>query len=231
MSENKRGDLSQLGEQTDKRSRLAPWVASIRTLGPRHRARIERHLQALDEHDRYLRFGYMANDEQIHRYVQGLDFERDVIFGIYNRRLELIAMAHLAYALDKHCESCAEFGVSVLKSARGHGYGGKLFDRAVKHARNNGVQLMFIHALSENMAMLKIARKAGAQVEQDGSESRAYLRLPPATFDTIVSEMIEEKLAQTEYGLKRQARQFWDFLQSLQEVRRGVREGRHKSSP
>ena len=50
------------------------------------------------QHDRYLRFGYAATDEQIERYVDGLDFERDEIFGIYNRRLELIAMAHLAFA-------------------------------------------------------------------------------------------------------------------------------------
>lgn len=30
-------------------------------------------------------FGYAANDEQVRRYVSGLDFERDEIFGIYNR--------------------------------------------------------------------------------------------------------------------------------------------------
>ena len=75
-----------------------PVVVPIRSLGPSHRHRIAKHLLALDEHDRYLRFGYAANDEQIGRYVQGLDFERDDIFGIYNRKLELIAMAHLAFA-------------------------------------------------------------------------------------------------------------------------------------
>ena len=32
----------------------------------------------------------------------------------------------------------AEFGVSVLKAARGRGYGARLFDRAVMHARNEG---------------------------------------------------------------------------------------------
>ena len=69
----------------------------IRSLGPGHRERIATHLLALDAHDRYLRFGYAANDEQIQRYVDGLDFERDEIFGIYNRKLELIAMAHLAF--------------------------------------------------------------------------------------------------------------------------------------
>lgn len=211
-------------------SRLAPWVASIRKLGPGHRERIAKHLLALEGHDRYLRFGYAATDEQIRRYVDGLDFERDDIFGIYNRRLELIAMAHLAHSVDRNFDACGEFGVSVSKSARGRGYGGKLFDRAVMHARNEGVHLMFIHALTENTAMLKIARKAGATVERDGSESEAYLRLPPATFDSRITEMLEEQIAQTDYSLKRQAKQFWDFLAGLQEVRRGVRDARHKSS-
>jgi len=52
------------------------------------------------------------------------------------------------------------------------------------HARNEGVSMVFIHALTENTAMLKIARKAGATVQRDGSESEAYLEIPPASFDT-----------------------------------------------
>lgn len=210
-------------------SARAPWVAVIRRLGSRHRGRIARHLQALDERDRYLRFGYLANDAQIQAYVDTLDFERDGVFGIYNRKLELVAMAHLAHSVDKSFDACAEFGVSVLPSVRGHGYGSKLFGRAVRHARNEGVHLMFIHALSENKAMLNIARKAGATVEHDGSEASAYLRLPPATFESQVTEMLEEQLAQTDYRLKVQAKQFWAFLTGLQDVRRGVRDARHKS--
>ncbi|HSH90420.1 MAG TPA: GNAT family N-acetyltransferase, partial [Ramlibacter sp.] len=35
-------------------------VVPIRSLGPSHRDRIAAHLLALDEHDRYLRFGYPA---------------------------------------------------------------------------------------------------------------------------------------------------------------------------
>jgi GNAT superfamily N-acetyltransferase len=199
-------------------------MVPIRSLGPGHRERITAHLLALDEHDRYLRFGYMANDEQITRYADGLNFERDEIFGIYNRKLELIAMAHLAFSVSPECRSCAEFGVSVLKHARGRGYGARLFDRAVMHARNEGVELMFIHALSENKAMLKIAHNAGATVERDGSESEAHLRLPPATLDSRVSELVEAQFAEMDYKLKTQAKQFRDFLAGLQATRRGVRE-------
>ena len=207
-----------------------PLMIPIRSIGPSHGTRIAAHLLSLSPEDRYLRFGYMANDEQIQRYVDGLNFERDEIFGTYNRKLELIAMAHLAYSTDPQLKSCAEFGVSVLASARGRGYGSRLFDRAVIHARNDGVDMMFIHALSENTAMLNIARKGGATIERDGSESEAYLKLPPADLDSRVTEMVEEQIAQTDYRLKVQAKQFWSFLSTLQDVRCGVREARDKSA-
>jgi GNAT superfamily N-acetyltransferase len=217
--------MTEILEVSKTRSVMVP----IRSIGVTHRERIATHLMALDEHDRYLRFGYAATDEQIDRYVLGLDFDRDDIFGVYNRKLELIAMAHLAFSRDPEHLECAEFGVSVLKKARGRGYGARLFERAVIHARNEGVELLFIHALSENTAMLKIARNAGATLERAGSETDAYLRLPPATLDSRMSEMLEEQLAQTDYRLKVQAKSFWDFLSGVQEVRRGVQDARHKS--
>ena len=210
---------------------VQPVMVPIRSIGPSHGERIAAHLLSLTAQDRYLRFGYMANDEQVKRYVDTLNYVRDDIFGIYNRKLELIAMAHLAFSADAKLSSCAEFGVSVLAKARGRGYGSRLFDRAVMHARNEGVGMMFIHALSENTAMLNIARKGGATIERDGSESEAYLKLPPADLDSRMTEMLEEQIAQTDYRLKVQAKQFWSFLTTLQNVRRGVRDAREKSSP
>ena len=207
-----------------------PSLVPIRSLGANHRDRIAQHLLDLSEHDRYLRFGYAANDEQIQRYVDKLDFERDEVFGIYNRKLTLLAVAHLAYSADAQCDACAEFGVSVCESARGRGYGARLFDRAAMHARNDGVSLMFIHALSENTAMLKIARNAGATVERDGCESEAYLRLPPATLDTRLTELVEEQIAQTDYRIKSQAKHFWGFLAGLQALRRDVQQAERNSA-
>ncbi len=205
-------------------------VVPIRPIGPGERHRITRHLLALDAADRYLRFGYAASDEQISRYVAGLDFKRDEMFGIYNRKLELIAVAHLAFAADERHRDCAEFGVSVSKHARGRGYGTRLFERAVVNARNEGVAMLFIHALSENVAMLKIARSAGAVVERSGSESEAHLRLPGATFDSRMSEIVTDHLAEVDYQWKQRARQFWRVLAGVQEVRRGMRDARDRSA-
>ncbi len=202
----------------------------IRSLSSNHRDRIAVHLLALSEEDRYLRFGFAANDEQIKRYVAQLNFERDDIFGIYNRRLELIAMAHLAFSMDSDLSACAEFGVSVSSHVRGRGYGARLFDRAAMHACNEGISRMFIHALSENRAMLRIARQAGATVERFGSESEAHLLLPPATLDTRLTELMDEQLAQTNYQIKVQVKQFWDFLATVQALRRDVHAAEQNSS-
>lgn len=198
-------------------------VVPIRSLGPAHAPRILVHLLSLDAQDRYLRFGYAATDEQIGRYVAQLNFERDELFGIFNRRLDLIAMAHLAFSVDQQRVSCAEFGVSVLRNARGRGYGRRLFERAVMHARNEGVSELFIHALSENTAMLKIARQAGALIVRDGSESEANLHLPPADFDSRVTELLSEQVALTDYHLKAQVRQLRGVYALLQGLRRGLR--------
>ena len=201
------------------------WVP-IRALAPRHRPRILAHLLALADSDRYLRFGYPATDEHIRRYVEGLNFERDEIFGIFNRRLQLVAMAHLAYAVEPDLSTCAEFGVSVSAHQRGRGLGARLFDHAVVHARNNGVRQLFIHALSENAPMLRIARKAGATVQREGSESEAWLRLPEATLDSQLSGLLQDQAAELDYRLKQQAQGFLRVLAALQEIRQGVREAK-----
>lgn len=207
-----------------------PVLVPIRAIGPGERVRIATHLLALEQHDRYLRFGYSASDEQVQRYVDGLDFERDELFGIYNRRLELIAMAHVAFAPAGQLSDCAEFGVSVSRHARSRGYGARLFERAMVTARNEGVGALFIHALSENAAMLKIARNAGATVVRSGSESEAHLQLPPATFDSRMSEIALDHFAEVDFRLKTRAKQFWGFLAGVQEIRRGVRDARDRTA-
>lgn len=183
------------------RPRPRQWVP-IRSLAQSHRPRMLSHLKALPDRDRYLRFGYAASDAQIARYVESIDFGQDDVFGVFNRRLELIALAHLAGLPAAHE---AEFGVSVLPKARGRGYGTRLFDHAVLHARNRGVDTLLIHALSENTAMLRIARNAGASVERDGGESLARLRLPPDDLRSHLDAFIESSAAEVDYRLKAQS--------------------------
>jgi GNAT superfamily N-acetyltransferase len=197
------------------------WIP-IRSLAPRHRPRILAHLLALGVDDRYLRFGHPATDAQIGRYVDLLDFERDEVFGIFNRRLEVVALAHLAYLGGIEPARAAEFGVSVLPQMRGRGIGARLFDRATLHARNRHVDTLIVHALSENTAMLRLARSAGAIVERDGADSQAVLKLPADTVGSHVEALFERQAAEVDYSFKRQAQRVSRLLEMIADVREGV---------
>ena len=205
-------------------------LVPIVPLSNEHLPEIMQHLKDLQDHDRYLRFGYTATDEHIKRYVEGLKFERDEIYGIFNSELEIIAMAHLALMKQDGREPSSEFGVSVAAHARGRGYGARLFERAVIHARNEKVYQMYIHALSENAPMIRIARKGGARIERDGSETEAYLSLPKRDLDSRLTEFVANQYAKTNYSIKEDAKRFWSFLAKVQEIRQGVRQGRHQAA-
>lgn len=196
------------------------WVP-IRDLHARHRRRILDHLLQLDEHDRYLRFGSQVSHEQMAKYVASIDFKRDEVFGVFNRKLHLVAMAHLAAMPGKgpHGDSsrgrAMEFGVSVLPSARGKGLGMRLFNHAIMHARNQHASHMMIHALSENAPMLRIAAKAGATVERDGPDAEAWLKLPPDTVGTHLDSSLHSLAAELIYRVKYRAMHVSDWVRLL----------------
>ena len=74
----------------------------------------------------------------------------------------------------------------------------------------------------ENTAMLRIVRRAGAKIERAGSESDAYLKLPPETLASQVEQIVGEGAAALDYQFKQQARMVDAFMDALTEVRAGV---------
>jgi GNAT superfamily N-acetyltransferase len=230
------GSPQQDDQMAVERSMRFRWVP-VRSLSERHRPRLLAHLVALDDADRYFRFGHPASDEQIARYVEGIDFRHDEVFGIFNRRLELIAIAHLAYQdTDVESESeaepgrLAEFGVSVLRRYRGRGFGSRLFEHSVLHARNRGVERLMVHALTENTPMLHIARNAGAVVERDGGESDAWLKLPPDDVGSHIDELLTEHAAELDYQVKRQGRRIVDLMGSITEASAHIHRSRKRDA-
>ena len=159
------------------------------------------HLLALDEADRHLRFGHSAHDDQLRHYVTQMNLERDEVLGVFDDRLVLVAMAHLAF--DSKSE-VAEFGVSVHPHLRGRGIGARLFDHALTHARNRGAHSMAIHIARENTSMLAIVRKAGAQISFDGGEAEAQLELAADTLGSQIEALVESQAANLDYRIKMQ---------------------------
>jgi hypothetical protein len=79
--------------------------------------------------------------------------------------------------------------------------------------------------------MLRIAKKAGAVVEHDGPETEAYLSLPRSSLDSRITEHIEDRVGQTDYALKVQAKQFWGVLAQLQAIRADTLNAQKRNAP
>ncbi len=167
------------------------------------------HLWSLGEQDRYLRFGNPLSDTAIETYVAHIDFATDTIFGVFNDKLELAAAGHFASIPDRADEAqvgrrAAEFGLSVAENARSKGLGTALFLRASSHARNLGIGMLFMHCLSENRAMMRIARKAGMDIQQTHGEADAYLTLKPGDMASAIEEGVQRQIALFDFTVKRQ---------------------------
>ena len=189
----------------------------VRELHAGYRQEILNHLLQLNDEDRRLRFGTQTLNEVIEHYVEGLNFNKDVIFGVFDLDLKLIGMAHLAYLPELQGQArAAEFGVSVLPKGRAQGIGTALLQRSAVHARNTQIETLYVHCLANNKAMMHLAQKAGMRVEYAYGDADAYLTLPPASTATIVEEAANEQWADMDYalkeGLKRSNQAWWWFL-------------------
>ncbi|WP_069264224.1 GNAT family N-acetyltransferase [Paraburkholderia nodosa] len=187
----------------------------VRVLTSADRERLLAHFLSLDSDDRLLRFGQAAPDHVIEKYVRSMDFTRDTVFGVFNHQLQLVGVGHLAYLPADGNGRTAEFGVSVLESARGQGIGSKLFERAAIRSRNTHVTTLYMHCLSRNSTMMHIAKKSGMKIEYAYGEADAYLSLEPADQSSIIAEMLQEQAAVFDYALKRQARQASKLMESI----------------
>jgi RimJ/RimL family protein N-acetyltransferase len=188
----------------------------VRELHAGHRAAILQHFLLLNDNDRRLRFGTQTPDPVIERYVEGLDFNQDTVFGIFDAQLSIVGLAHLAYLpVFKSKARAAEFGVSVLAEGRDQGFGTALLGRAAVHSRNTRIETLFVHCLANNRAMMHLAQKAGMSVEYAYGDADAYLKLPPANSSTIVEEATNEQWADFDYALKvnlKRSNNAWSWL-------------------
>lgn len=166
------------------------------------RDEIIRHLQQLSPQDRRLRFGTPTTDATIEKYMRGINFARDKVFGVFEHDLTLTGVAHLA--LDVGTDT-AELGLSVVPEHRGKGYGYALLSRAKLHARNLTYKKLYMHCLAENQVMIHLARKAGMTVVTEYGEADAHMVLGDGPLTDYTREAIHDQIALVDYLFKRQA--------------------------
>ena len=212
--------MKPLSSAPARTTRPAAYLATpVRELDDTHRADVLLHFLALGADDRHLRFGSPTSDAVIERYVANLDFSRDALFGVFNVALNLVGIAHLAYAPPtKDSPRTAEFGVSVLHGSRHCGLGAALLARAAVHARNTHIDTLFVHCLANNKAMMHLAQKLGMRVEFAYGDADAFLILPPANAQSILYEASQEHMADLDYALKaniKQSKQIWRWFYGM----------------
>lgn len=154
-------------------ARILDWVALIDRLQATDRETLREHFLALDEDDRRLRFGVFVSDSHIDRYVDGIDFVADNVYGVRGRGAGWLGIGHLSLG-----EGTAELGLSVMPDGRGRGLGAAIFRYAVVQASRRGANRLYMHCLTSNRAIVSIARSAGMSIESSGGESDAYLVVP-----------------------------------------------------
>lgn len=174
---------------------MAP--VSVLRLNDGARAALLVHFAALLPEDRRMRFGNSLSDAAVASYVEAIDLERDALFGVYDDRLALVGVAHVAFAGDQ-----AELGISVLDAHRGRGVGTALFARAAEHARNRFVSRLFMHCLGENQAIIRIARRAGMDIVTEAGDAEAHLSLPRASPESIAGEYVTDRFSLYDFALK-----------------------------
>ena len=160
----------------------------VHVLGVTDRDALHQHFARLDTLDLRMRFGRTPDRDWLRLYVDGIDFARDAVLGVREGAV-LTGVAHVALF-----DGAAELGLSVVPDRRRSGIASALFDRGVLHARNRGVVELFIHCLSENQAMRRIARNAGMRVLVEGVDTDAWIELPPATPFTLGQELVALQL-------------------------------------
>jgi RimJ/RimL family protein N-acetyltransferase len=212
----------------------------VKELTSRTRRRLLKHFIALSPDDRLLRFGSIVSDEVVTRYVDSIDFSRDTVFGVYDRRLRLLGVGHLAFTTREQTAGSsvtmkarvAEFGVSVAAAARGMGVGSALFERAAIHCRNADIDTLYMQCLSSNRVMMHIAKKAGMEIHREYDEADAYLKIPPADPGSVMHEAWQEQAATLDYALKFNVRTLMFWLNNIvTRLRKNKPEEKSEQSP
>jgi RimJ/RimL family protein N-acetyltransferase len=170
----------------------------------------KKHLMDLSKEDRTCRFSSMVSEDFINNYVNNIKWSEDIVLGIFNNDLELDGVVHVALVND-----VAEIGISVSNSCRKSGYGFKLFEAGMIHARNRGARKIWTTCSRTNNKMVKLAMKHGLELVCDTTEVEGHLEVPPGDAITWMIEQTSSTLAIVDYVQKFQSKNVQNFWKPI----------------
>ncbi|WP_269533215.1 GNAT family N-acetyltransferase [Chitinimonas sp. BJYL2] len=138
-------------------------------------AAIHTHFLKLNEADRSQRFGLAASDAAIAAYVDGLRFDQDAFFGVWDEQDDsLLGFTHLAISpVNRY----AEIGVSVHAAARRRGLGSAMLDQAIDYALRLELTEVVMCFQPYNTELMQLARTHGMRLSVGNGEGLARLGL------------------------------------------------------
>jgi len=153
-------------------------------------ANYARHLKGLSEADRYTRFCYNINDENIDRFILSILYNADDHHLFTATKDDVIVgFGHLAREGDDW-----ELAVSVDSDRQGQGVANHIMDFMIDWGTTRGVHSVFMHCITQNAKIQHLARKHGLRmVERDGAEITSRVDLPPPTPMDYTADFMREQ--------------------------------------
>lgn len=146
------------------------------------------HLVSLGAEDRRLRFGALVDDGQIVHFADGINPRETAVLAQLGPDLEVVAAVQMSIIPGR----AVELAFSVDSHLRHNGIGTALMTRALLWARNRGFSKAYVTCRAENIAMRRLARKAGMVMTTAGGEMEGVMDLPAATLLSVVAEVFGE---------------------------------------
>ena len=150
-------------------------------LHPADSEAIVAHLLRLSPDDRSMRFAAgLVTDETIRRYVAGIPFARDALFGVVDDCGVLVALAHgCVYSVQGRGRVEAAFSVDA--DWRRHGLATRLMAALERFAMATGAEALVAMCVVRNLPMRRIFERAGMTLSREEVELVARLTLEPCT--------------------------------------------------
>lgn len=150
------------------------------------------HFLRMGKEDLRLRFGYQITDDYIIKYINDTWYsEDDQWFAVFESPEKVIATVHVSKYNNE-----AEMGCTVEEEYRNMGLGNALFRRGATWANRFGIRKIYMHCLSENEAIQKIAKKNSMSVVTIGQgEKEAKVTLPFIDFTAPYRDAAYDRMA------------------------------------
>lgn len=148
------------------------------------------HLKNLSDEDRYTRFGYAASSQAIDSMILNILYHQDEhhIFTYYTDG-HIVGFGHLAREDDAW-----ELAVSVDKGYQGRGIANELMDHMIAWGKTHGVEVLYMHCITENQKIQHLARKHGLKSwDRSGHELTSRVRLPEPTVMDYTANFVREQ--------------------------------------